>query len=78
MDLSVVTTLYQSGPYLMEFYTRIRTAAERIASTFEIVLVNDGSSDDSLAIALSLFQADPRESSDEPSISPGISGIIRL
>jgi putative glycosyltransferase len=60
LELSVVSTLYQSAPYLREFYERIVRAASGVAGSFEIVLVNDGSPDDSLALALELHRADPR------------------
>jgi putative glycosyltransferase len=60
MKLSVVATLYYSAPHLREFYARACVAAEQITNDFEIVLVNDGSPDNSLEVALSLFRADPR------------------
>ena len=60
MELSIVTTLYLSAPYLREFYTRACAVAEKITDSFEIVLVNDGSPDNSLVVARSLFEADPR------------------
>jgi len=60
MDLSIVTTLYCSAPYLEEFYARACAAAEQVVNTFEIILVNDGSPDDSLEIALSMYRSDPR------------------
>lgn len=60
MDLSIVTTLYCSAPYLEEFYTRACAVAERITSSFEIIFVNDGSPDNSLEIALSLYSKDHR------------------
>lgn len=60
MDLSIVTTLYCSAPYLEEFYARTCAAAEKVASTFEIIFVNDGSPDDSLKIAISLYRKDNR------------------
>jgi len=60
MKLSIVTTLYGGAPYLREFYARCRQAAERITGRFEIVLVNDGSPDDSLHIALELHDMDAR------------------
>jgi putative glycosyltransferase len=60
MDLSIVTTLYYSAPYLAEFYARARAIAETVANDFEIILVNDGSPDDSLQIALSLYRQDVR------------------
>ena len=60
MDLSIVTTLYHSAPYLEEFYTRICAAAEKITDDYEIILVNDGSPDNSLDIAISLYETDDR------------------
>jgi putative glycosyltransferase len=60
MDLSIVTSLYRSAPYLEEFYARACATAEKLTHKFEIVLVNDGSPDDSLEIALSLYRKDNR------------------
>ena len=59
MKLSIVATLYQSAPYLNEFYERARNAAyELVEEDFEIILVNDGSPDDSLELAIELTKAD--------------------
>lgn len=60
MRLSIVTSLYHSAPYLRSFHERVVRAAEKLAADFEIVLVNDGSPDDSLDIALQLQREDPR------------------
>jgi len=60
MKLSIVTTMYNSAPYINEFYARICVAAEKITSDYEIVFVNDGSPDDSLDIAVSLYEEDPK------------------
>ena len=60
MDLSIVTTLYYSAPYLQEFYTRICTESERITSDYEIIFVNDGSLDNSLEIVLSFYEKDEK------------------
>ncbi|PYI76380.1 MAG: hypothetical protein DMF01_04550 [Verrucomicrobia bacterium] len=60
MQLSVVTTLYQSAPYVDEFYRRLRTELEKITSDFEIVFVNDGSTDQSLDVALDFQKEDVR------------------
>ncbi|HKP37570.1 MAG TPA: glycosyltransferase family 2 protein [Pyrinomonadaceae bacterium] len=60
MNLSIVSTLYQSAVHLEEFHKRVRAAAEDITSNFEIILVNDGSPDDSLDTALSLCRKDRR------------------
>ncbi|MDR2979392.1 MAG: glycosyltransferase family 2 protein, partial [Bacteroidales bacterium] len=50
----------KSAPYLDEFYSRCVVAAEQITENFEIVLVNDGSPDDSLDVALRLRDKDRR------------------
>jgi len=60
MQLSIVTTLFQSAPYVDEFYRRVRTEAEKIASALEFVFVNDGSTDRSLEAALDLQKQDGR------------------
>jgi putative glycosyltransferase len=58
--LSVVTSLYNSAPHLAEFLRRAHAAAAAITSDYEIVLVNDGSPDASLALALDALRLDPR------------------
>lgn len=59
MKLSVVATLYQSEPYMLEFHQRVSIAAKQLAGDdYEIVLVNDGSPDNSLAHAIQLSQSD--------------------
>lgn len=60
MDLSIVTSMYCSAPYIREFCERSKSAAERITSDYEIILVNDGSPDDSLQIAVELHRSDAR------------------
>jgi putative glycosyltransferase len=60
MYLSIVTTLYYSAPYIPEFYQRISTEAQKLTDDYEIVFVNDGSPDDSLDIAIKLYQEDER------------------
>jgi putative glycosyltransferase len=60
MKLSVVTTLFQSSPYIQEFYRRTCAAAEQITTDYELIFVNDGSPDDSLQIAIALHENDPR------------------
>jgi putative glycosyltransferase len=60
MKLSIVTTLYHSAPYVRQFYERVKNTAEQITDDYEIVLVNDGSPDDSLRLAVELHRTDPR------------------
>jgi putative glycosyltransferase len=56
MDLSIVTTLYCSRDYLEEFFARVCAAASRITDEYEITFVNDGSPDDSLEVALGIYE----------------------
>lgn len=59
MKLSIVSTLYQSGPYLAEFFKRASAAASKlVGDDYEIVLVNDGSPDNSGALAVELTKSD--------------------
>jgi putative glycosyltransferase len=60
MKLSIVTTLYRSAASVEEFYSRAMKAAEAITDDIELVIVNDGSPDDSIDLALALQRADPR------------------
>lgn len=60
MQLSIVSTLYYSAPYLDEFVERVCTSAVQISSDFELILVNDGSPDDSLHKALGIQQNNKR------------------
>lgn len=59
MKLSIVTTLYRSAPYLDEFHTRVSAEATRLTDSYEIILVNDGCPEGSLATALCLQATDP-------------------
>jgi len=58
MKLSVVTTLYKSAPYIGEFYRRVCATASRLMDEYEIIMVNDGSPDDSLDEAIKLTLTD--------------------
>jgi putative glycosyltransferase len=60
MKLSIVTTLYKSASHVEEFHRRASSAARGITDDYEIVMVDDGSPDDSLAIACTLAKADNR------------------
>jgi len=60
MDLSIVSSLYLTAPYLEEFHHRVSAAARTVAANYELILVNDGSPDEALEIALRLQCGDPR------------------
>ena len=52
--------MYYSAPHIKEFYKRICAIAEKISNKYEIILVNDGSPDDSLDISVVLYEKDPK------------------
>jgi putative glycosyltransferase len=58
MKISIVATLYQTASYIDEFYRRASNAAKSLTDDYEIVLVNDGSPDDSLTLAVRLTESD--------------------
>jgi putative glycosyltransferase len=60
VKLSVVTTLYRSAASIDEYYRRAVKAAEAITDDIELVVVNDGSPDNSMDLALALQRADSR------------------
>jgi putative glycosyltransferase len=60
VKLSIVTTLYRSAASIDEFYSRAMKAAEAIMDDIELVIVNDGSPDHSIDLALALQRSDPR------------------
>lgn len=61
MKLSIVSTLYMSEAHLREFYERCtQQAQDCVGDDYEIILVNDGSPDGSLSLALELHEEDDR------------------
>lgn len=59
VKLSIVATLYQSAPYIIEFHRRASAVARQLAGeSYEIILVNDGSPDNSLDFAVQLTKDD--------------------
>ncbi len=58
--LSVVTTMYKSENFIRGFYERITKTASELTDSYEIVMVDDGSPDNSLTVAANLAQTDPR------------------
>ena len=59
-DLSIVTTLYRSEPFIEEFYVRATAAATTLGRSYEIIFVNDGSPDGVLSAAIEIAKSDPR------------------
>ncbi len=59
MKLSIVATLYKSESCVEEFYNRATVSAKQLVNhDYEIILVNDGSPDNSLDLAIKLSQSD--------------------
>lgn len=58
MKLSVVTTLYRSASYVEEFVRRVTVEAKKITDDYEIIMVDDGSPDQSLITALNIQKSD--------------------
>ena len=60
MELSIVASLYHSAPHLEDFVRRATAAAAAVTDAYELVLVNDGSPDQSLTVALALMKTNDR------------------
>jgi len=59
VSLSVVTTLYKSEKYIVEFYERIIKQIKELGFTsYEIIFVNDGSPDKSVEVVKKLKASD--------------------
>lgn len=54
LRISVVTTLYYSEKYIIEFYNRVRKSLAKITDDYEFVFVDDGSPDNSAHKILTL------------------------
>jgi putative glycosyltransferase len=60
MKLSIVTTLYYSVRHVEEFCDRTLRTAQQLSGDCELILVNDGSPDESLAAAIAVCGREPR------------------
>lgn len=58
MKISIVTTLYQSEPYIEEFYQRSLASVQKITQDYEFIFVDDASPDGSLQKVRQLQQTD--------------------
>jgi glycosyltransferase involved in cell wall biosynthesis len=58
-DFSIVTTCYYEEQSIDEFYSRLRKAAESLGRSYEMVMVNDGSTDGTFARLKSFYDTDP-------------------
>jgi dolichol-phosphate mannosyltransferase len=58
-ELSIVVAVYNEQEVLAELYRRLTAAMAALGRSYEIILVDDGSRDDSLDILLQLQKRDP-------------------
>lgn len=58
LELSIVTTLYRSAPFIKDFHARATASAAAVSESYEIVFVNDGSPDNSAAVAKQITKTD--------------------
>lgn len=58
LKLSIVTSIYKTGEELPEFYRRAADAIRTMGLQYEMILVNDQSPDNGLAVAKALAAAD--------------------
>jgi len=59
-ELSIVVTCYFEERSIDEFYTRLRASAESLGRSYELVMVNDGSTDRTFEKLKGYFAADER------------------
>ena len=62
LDLSAVITCYFEEQSIDEFYTRLSATLESTGRTYEIIFINDGSTDATWDRLRSIFERDPRVS----------------
>lgn len=56
--ISIVTTLFHSEIYLKDFYSRVLKVISKLSCDYEIIMVDDGSPDNSIEKALLLREQD--------------------
>ena len=59
-EFSIITTCYYEEQSIDEFYTRLRATAESLGRSYELVMVNDGSTDRTFEKLKGFFDLDTR------------------
>ena len=59
-DISVVIPVYNEAPNVPELYQELRDALDPVGRSYEVVFVDDGSTDDTHALLAELHARDPR------------------
>jgi putative glycosyltransferase len=58
MEISIVTSLYKSENYILEFYDKMIEAAKSVTNDFEIIFIDDASPDKSSQIVDEIIKKD--------------------
>lgn len=59
VTFSIVVPVYNEAEVLDNTYERLKSVMDSTGETYELIFVNDGSSDDSIHMLKSLAQSDP-------------------
>ena len=59
VTFSIVVPVYNEAEVLQSTYDRLKTVMDSTGDPYELIFVNDGSSDDSIHMLKSLAQSDP-------------------
>jgi dolichol-phosphate mannosyltransferase len=60
MNISIVVTVYNEAKVIREFHKRLREAIDNLPHSFEILYINDGSTDETESEAIVLIRQDTR------------------
>ena len=60
MNFSIITSMYYSEPFILEFYSRIKNVASKIGDDYEIIFVDDGSPDNSVRLVNQIRESDSK------------------
>lgn len=58
--LSIVVPLYNEGENVVRFYEKLSKALEKLGHSYEVILVDDGSTDDTFSLLREICSKDPR------------------
>lgn len=58
IEISVVVPVYNEGENIPSLYERLRSVMDNLRLTFELIFVNDGSTDDSIGQLRQLSESD--------------------
>ena len=59
-EISVIIPLHDEAPNVAELYKELTTVLEGAGRSYELILIDDGSTDDTYRLISDIFQADPR------------------